>query len=111
MDRATANRATANREILRKVKLSLRRTHCALDEDLLDDIDACLQDLKDCGIDHLYAEEWNPLIISAVKNYCKANNTDDVAKSAEYMARYEKQKAFFMTCYGYGREHENERYF
>lgn len=88
---------------LEKVKLSIRRSHSKLDEDIQDDIAACLADLRACGIVHTRAEESDPLMLSAIKLYCKSTNTDDPAKSAEFLARYEKQKAFLMTCEGYGR--------
>lgn len=85
---------------LEKIKLAIRRGHNKLDEDLQADIDACLADLRVVGI--IYADETDPLIYNAIKLYCRAMNTDDTAKSAEYMQRYEKLKACLMMAEGYG---------
>lgn len=85
---------------LEKVKLAIRRSHSKLDEDLQDDIDACLADLRVCGIVH--AGEDDPLILNAVKLYCRSTNTDDAAKSAEWLRRYESLKSCLMMAEGYG---------
>ena len=50
---------------LEKIKLGLRTSHKKLDDDIQADIDACLADLKVCGIVH--AEEDNALIFNAIK--------------------------------------------
>jgi hypothetical protein len=88
--------------LLEKVKAGIRRTHNKLDDDLRDDIDACLADLASVGV--IYADVTDPLIVSAVKNYCRSTNTDDPAKAAEWLRRYESQKASLMMAEGYGRE-------
>ena len=85
---------------LEKVKLAIRRSHSKLDEDLQDDIDACLADLRVCGVVH--AGEDDPLILNAVKLYCRSTNTDDAAKAAEWLRRYESLKSCFMMAEGYG---------
>ena len=85
---------------LEKIKQAIRRSHGKLDEDLQADIDACLADLRVVGIVH--AGEEDPLIYNAIKLYCRALNTDDPAKGAEYMQRYEKLKACLMMAEGYG---------
>lgn len=85
---------------LAKIKLSLRTSHRKLDEDILADIDACLADLKVCGITH--AGEDDPLIFNAIKLYCRSLYTDDVVKGAAYLERYEKLKASLMMAEGYG---------
>lgn len=90
--------------LLEKVKAGIRRSHNKLDDDLQDDINACLADLEVCGV--VYAETSDPLIINAVKLYCRSLNTDDPAKSAEWMRRYEALKASLMMAEGYGREAE-----
>ena len=90
--------------ILKKVKLALRRSHSKLDEDLQEDIDACMADLVACGVTYCGRMDNDPLILSAIKLYCKSTNTDDPAKSAEYLERYNRQKAFLMSCEGYGRK-------
>lgn len=85
---------------LEKIKLAIRRSHGKLDEDLQADIDACLADLRVVGIVH--AGEDDPLIFNAIKLYCRAMNTDDPVKGAEYLQRYEKLKACLMMAEGYG---------
>lgn len=92
--------------LLEKVKLSLRRSHDKLDDDLQDQIAAALADLEVCGV--IYADETDPLIINAVKLYCKAENADDPNKGAEFMRRYEALKACLMMAEGYGREVEDD---
>lgn len=87
---------------LEKIKLAIRRSHDKLDEDLQADIDACLADLRVVGIVH--AGEEDPLIFNAIKLYCRSTNTDDPAKAAEWLRRYESLKACLMMAEGYGRE-------
>lgn len=87
---------------LSKIKAAIRRTHDRLDEDLQADIDACLIDLAVCGINT--PDETDPLIFNAIKLWCRAYNTDDPVRSAEYMRRYENLKACLMMAEGYGWE-------
>lgn len=93
-------------DTLMKIKQAIRRTHDKLDDDLQADIDACLADLRSVGI--IYATETDPLIFNAIKLWCRSLDTDDVAKSTEYMRRYEALKASLMMAEGYGREAEHE---
>ena len=90
---------------LEKIKLSIRRSHNKLDEDIQADIDACLADLKVCGIIH--AGEDDPLIFNAIKLYCKSIYTDDPAKGAAYLERYDKLKSCLMMAEGYGRKDDS----
>ena len=90
--------------LLEKVKQSLRRSHNKLDDDLQGEIDACMADLEVCGV--VYAKDDDPLIVNAVKLYCRAMNADDTVKGAEWLARYERLKACLMMAEGYGREAE-----
>ena len=85
---------------LEKIKLAIRRSHNKLDADLQADIDFAKADLRSVGIVH--AGEDDPLIYNAIKLYCKSANTDDPAKSAEWLQRYEKLKACLMVAEGYG---------
>lgn len=89
-------------DTLTKIKLALRISHTKLDEDVKADIDACLADLRSCGV--VYADETDPLIYNAVKLWCRSLYTDDPAKGAEYLRRYESLKACLMMAEGYGRE-------
>lgn len=86
--------------ILTKIKTSLRIRHTALDEDVADSIAAGLADLKAHGI--AYAADDDPLIQNAVKLFCKAEYTDDVAKAAEYRQRYKELRDCLKMAEGYG---------
>ena len=88
--------------MIEKIKLGLRISHNKLDEDIQADIEACMADLKVCGV--VYAGENDPLIFNAIKLWCRAAYTDDTAKAAEYLKRYESLKACLMMAEGYGRE-------
>ena len=87
---------------LAKIKQAIRTSHSKLDEDIQADIDACLADLKVCGIIHAGVDD--PLIFNAIKLYCKSLYTDDTAKGAEYLRRYESLKASLRMAEGYGWE-------
>lgn len=89
--------------MLDKIKLALRITHTALDADIEADIAACLADLQVCGVVHADVAT-DPLILNAVKLYCRSTYTDDPEKGAEYLRRYEALKACLMMAEGYGRE-------
>ena len=91
---------------LDKIKQAIRRSHDKLDEDLQADIDACLADLRSCGVIH--ADETDPLIFNAIKLWCRSLNTDDAAKGAEYLRRYEALKGSLMMAEGYGHPREEE---
>lgn len=86
--------------MIEKIKLALRISHSKLDSDIQADIDACQQDLKICGIVH--APENDPLIFNAIKLYCRSVYTDDPAKAAEYLKRYEALKDCLRMAEGYG---------
>lgn len=90
----------ANDTTLTKIKTALRISHNALDEDLRDQVDACLADLSLCGIAN--PQETDALILNALKLWCRANFTDDTNKGAAYMERYNALKASLITAAGYG---------
>jgi hypothetical protein len=93
--------------LLSKIKTSLRISHNALDEDVQDTIDACLADLKVCGVraEKLDpANELDPLILNAVKMYCKKEYTDDPVKAARYQGGYDALKSCLMMAEGYSYE-------
>lgn len=85
---------------LEKIKLTLRISHTKLDEDIQADIDACMNDLKLCGIVH--ADESDPLIFNAIKLWCRSLYTDDTTKATEWLRRYESLKACLQVAEGYG---------
>ena len=84
------------------LKRSLRITHDRLDDDIESDVAACMADLKLVGV--IYADEKDPLIFNAIKLWCRSLYTDDPAKGAEYLRRYESLKGSLMMAEGYGRE-------
>lgn len=91
-------------KLLNKVKNKLRISHNSLDDDIADTISACLKDLEVCGIQAPVPDdpqETDPLILNAVKLYCRAEFTDDTGKAAEYMARYDALKSSLMMAEGY----------
>lgn len=87
-------------ELLQKVKTALRIKHTALDDDIADNIHACLLDLKVHGVE--YAGPEDVLIQNAVKLYCKAEYTDDPAKAEKFGQRYEKLRDCLKAAEGYG---------
>lgn len=92
--------------ILTKIKTALRITHSKLDEDIQSEIDACLLDLEVCGV--AYAHTADPLILNAVKLWCRAQYTDDTNKAAEYLRRYDALKASLMMAEGYAWEADDD---
>lgn len=87
---------------LEKIKQALRTSHSKLDEDIQADIEACMADLRLAGVK--YKGEDDPLIYNAIKLYCRSIYTDDTAKGAAYLARYDALKACLMMAEGYGWE-------
>lgn len=92
--------------VVSKIKQGLRVSHNKLDADILADIEACLADLRVCGI--IEPQVSDPLIYNAIKLYCRSLYTDDVAKGAEYLRRYEAMKSCLMMAEGYGHKSGEE---
>ena len=93
-----------NEELLAKVKTSLRISHTALDEDVADNIAACLTDLQVCGVQAAKLDTsagLDPMILNAVKLFCKAAYTDDPVKAARYQGGYDAMKSCLMYAEGY----------
>lgn len=96
-----------NQSLLTKVKKSIRISHNALDEDVVDTIAASLADLRVCGLPDAKldtSQDLDPLILTAVKLYCKKEYTDDPAKAARYQEGYDSLKSCLMMAEGYGGE-------
>lgn len=100
--------------ILDKVKLALRITTTAFDDELTDLINACLLDLGIAGVEIPYTQTVdtqgheisvldNDLVIMAIKTYCKIHFGD--AKGVEEIDRlkmsYDEQKAQMSMATGY----------
>lgn len=90
-----------DQSLLTKIKNNLRISHSALDDDLSDTVEACLRDLQVCGVQ---AVETDPLILNAVKLYCRKEYTDDTSKAAEYQKRYDALKSCLMMASEYNGE-------
>ena len=86
-------------DLLKKIKTSLRISHSVLDDDVTDTIEACLRDLKVCGV--MEPQPTDPLILNAVKLFCKAEYTDDTGKAAAYLERYNALKSCLMMAKEY----------
>lgn len=87
-------------ETLNKVKAFIRISHDKLNEDIQGSIESCLSDLKMHGV--VYKDDTDPLILNAIKLYCKALYTDDTAKAAEYQSRYTALRDSLKAAKGYG---------
>jgi hypothetical protein len=90
--------------LLYKVKTYLRISHSVLDADLGDTVAACLADLKICGVqvpEPDDPQETDPLVLNAIKLYCRKEYTDDPVKAAEYGRRYDALKSSLMMAKGY----------
>ena len=84
-----------------KIKNNIRIKHTKLDADIEDSIRTALADLEMCGVKVLIVEEsgdLDPLILNAVKLFCKAEYTDDPVKAAEYQRRYDSMKSSLMMA-------------
>ena len=93
-----------NEALLAKVKTSIRIKHNVLDEDVADNIDACLADLRKVGILESKLDTsagMDPLILHAVKLFCKAEYTDDPAKAARFREGYDGLKSSMMLTEEY----------
>ena len=74
-----------------------------LDNDIEENIESCKADLQMCGV--TIPTEDDPLIITALKLWCRSAYTDDVNKAESYLIRYNSFKASLMMAEGY-RENE-----
>ena len=93
-------------ETVDKVKSFLRISHTKLDGDIADDIDGCLADLRTHGIVH--KDDTDPLILNAVKLYCKSLYIEDTVKAAEYFKRYLALRDNLKAAKGYGWKEEGD---
>ena len=85
---------------LEKVKLSMRITTDAFDEELEDLISAAMLDLGIAGVDGANVDLSDPLILRAVTTYCKMH----FGAPDEYdrlKASYDEQKAQLSMATGY----------
>ncbi|SKA89687.1 uncharacterized phage protein (possible DNA packaging) [Clostridium sp. USBA 49] len=78
--------------LLDKVKQSLRYEDNSFDEDLQDSIDAAIADLELSGILGSKIVETDPLIIRAIKTFCKAEYSIDNNEAQRYRESYNMLK-------------------
>ncbi len=96
----------ASETTVAKVKTAIRISHTALDEEISDQIDACIADLSLAGI--VEPSEEDTLILSVIKLWCKSENADNVTDRESFRDAYDKQKACLMTASGYGLPSDEE---
>lgn len=100
MTETIPNSSNTRADTLAAVKINLRITTEALDTELDEQVSACLADLAVCGIAE--PDETDPLILNAIKLWCRREFTDDTAKAEAYLKRYDAMKACLMMAAGYG---------
>lgn len=83
--------------MLEKIKKALRISHNHLDDEITDLIDSCLLDLNISGVRII--NENDPLIIQAVKVYCKAFMSEDNLE--RYTESYRSIKTHLSLCGDY----------
>lgn len=86
--------------MLEKVKLALRVSTTAFDDEITDLIQAACKDLGVVGVSATDSTT-DPLLIRAIITYCRVNfgQPDDYDR---LKASYDEQKAQLITCTGYG---------
>lgn len=85
--------------MLTAVKKALAITADDFDDEISDLIQAALYDLKTNGVNAL-GMQTDPLIVQAVKTYCRAH-FHSPADYDKLLAAYEEQKGHLMNCSGY----------
>jgi uncharacterized phage protein (predicted DNA packaging) len=93
-------------ETLSKVKTFIRISHDKLDDDITDSIEGCLADLRAHGIIH--KDDTDPLILNAIKLYCKSLYIDDTVKADDYLSRYVALRDSLKAAKGYGWKGESD---
>lgn len=88
--------------MLNKVKLALRISNSAYDEEITDLIRACKKELELAGIASSNISDTDEMIIQTVINYCKAYFGYDNPDADRYIKSYESLKAFL--CLNYNKE-------
>ncbi|EKO1913616.1 DNA-packaging protein [Clostridium botulinum] len=72
-----------------KIKLALRIDVDELDGEIKDTIEAAISDLKLCGVSKSKIVETDPLILRAVKTFCRAEFSSDEKEAARLKESYE----------------------
>ena len=90
--------------MIEKIKQALRIKSNAFDDELKDLITAAKLNLEICGIAKSKIIDTDPLIIQAVKTYCKANFGLDNKDSEKYQKSYDMIKTHLALCGDYNVE-------
>ena len=85
--------------MLESIKLALRLKSSAFDAEINELIEAAKLDLTISGIVNI--DILDPLIIQAVKTYCKANFSMDNKDSEKYQRSYDMLKQHLSLCGDY----------
>lgn len=85
--------------MLESIKLALRIKSSAFDIEIIDLMEAAKLDLSISGIKNINEED--PLILQAVKTYCKANFSMDNKDSEKYQRSYDMLKQHLALCGDY----------
>ncbi|WP_251861964.1 head-tail connector protein [Clostridium sp. Marseille-Q2269] len=75
--------------MLEKIKLVLRFDDDEFDGDIGETIEAAKADLELCGVDKNKINETDPLILRAIKTFCKAEFSTDIKEAERYRKSYE----------------------
>lgn len=87
--------------MLEKIKLALRIDDDSLDEEIQDSINAAIADLKLSGVLENKLDETDPLIIRAVKTFCKYEFCTDDKESERYKNAYDMIKVHLTLSIDY----------
>ncbi|HSQ88094.1 head-tail connector protein [Romboutsia sp.] len=88
--------------MIESVKLALRIKSSAFDDEINDLIFAAKTDLKISGVNNI--DDYDPIIIQAIKTYCKANFGLDNKDSERYERSYESLKQHLSLCGEYNEQ-------
>lgn len=88
--------------MLDKIKLALRIKNNAFDLDILDLVESSKIDLQMAGVKRI--DEEDPIILQAIKLYCKANFGLDNKDSEKYQKSYDMLKQSLSLCGEYNVE-------
>lgn len=78
--------------ILNNIKKALRISHDYLNDDIQENIDAAIAEMKRLGIQEEKAtDESDPAILRAIKTYCQAMFTDNTSDMEKYFASWQYQ--------------------
>lgn len=85
--------------MLAKLKTALRIGHSALDEDILNNVDACLLDMKRVGVD-TSDYEHDALLQKCIELYCKSVY-NFAGKGEAFQKAYESTRDAISLCGDY----------